>query len=188
MVDGGDVTRLLRRIREGDRDAIEDVFPLVYDELKRIARHQLARERSGHTLNTTGLVHEAYMRLMDRESIAWQDRAHFRAVASRAMRRILVDYARRRGAVKRGGGMNRLTLEENHIVIDDQAELLLSLDQALDRLAHRSQRLSTVVEYRFFGGLLEEEIAEVLQISARTVRRDWVKARAWLFKEMYADN
>ena len=182
-----DVTEILHRIEPGDPSAAAKLLPLVYDELRRLAAQKMTQEDPGQTLQATALVHEAYIRLMDRESIAWQDRAHFRAVASRAMRRILIDYARRRGAAKRGGGMNRLTLEENHIVIDDQAELLLSLDQALERLARRSQRLSTVVEYRFFGGLMEEEIAEVLQISPRTVRRDWVKARAWLFKEMYAD-
>jgi RNA polymerase sigma factor (TIGR02999 family) len=188
MTGSGEVTRLLRRIREGQNGAIDEVFPVVYEELKAIARRHLARERSGHTLNTTALVHEVYLKLMDRDTIPWQDRAHFRAVASRAMRRILVDYARRRKAQKRGGGGSRLTLDDGHIAVDDQAELIVSLDQAMERLAQLDERLCTVVEYRFFGAMQEEEIAEVLQVSSRTVRRDWVKARAWLFKELYPED
>lgn len=184
----GEFTRLLVRARDGDRDALDEIVPFVYEELKQIAHRHLRKERSDHTLTTTGLVHEAYLKLVRHENMAWQDRAHFRAVAAQAMRRILVDYARRRNARKRGGRSRPITLDENTIVVDEQAEMLISLDTALDRLNTLSERLCRVVEYRFFGGMTEEEIAEVMQVSDRTVRRDWVKARAWLFKELHPED
>ena len=187
MTKSHEVTQLLHELRGGDEAAIGKLVPLVYEDLRRIARRQLLGERSDHTLSTTALVHEAYFRLVDLDRVEWQDRAHFCAVAAQAMRRILVDYARRRNAQKRGGGQSHLSLDENRIAVDDQAELVLSLDQALTRLAALDERLALVVEYRYFGGLNEEEAAEVLGVSARTVRRDWSKAKAWLFKELYAD-
>ena len=187
MARSHEVTRLLHELRGGDRAAINKLVPLIYEDLRRIARRQLLRERVGHTLSTTALVHEAYFRLVDLERVEWQDRAHFCAVAAQAMRRILVDYARRRNAQKRGGQQPHLSLDENRVAVDDQAELVLSLDEALTRLSALDERLSQVVEYRYFGGLTEEEAAEVLGVSARTVRRDWSKAKAWLFKELYPE-
>ena len=187
MARSHEVTRLLLELRDGNENVVNELIPLVYDELRRIARHQLVGERADHTLSTTALVHEAYFRLVKLDQIEWQDRAHFCAIASQAMRRILVDHARRRNAQKRGGSQPHLSLDENRIAVDDQAELILSLDQALTRLSALDERLAQVVEYRYFGGLTEEEAAEVLEVSPRTVRRDWKKAKAWLFKELYPD-
>ncbi|NNE46579.1 MAG: sigma-70 family RNA polymerase sigma factor [Rhodothermales bacterium] len=184
----GELTRMLARARNGDEDAFDAIVPYVYDELTLIARRHLRRERSGHTLNTTALVHEAYLKLVDRVNIDWRDRAQFRAVAAQAMRRILVDYARRRNAKKRGGKNKPLTLDEQTIAVEAQAEMLVMLDQAMTRLAAVSPRLCRVVEYRFFGGLADDEISALLEVSERTVRRDWVKARAWLFKELYPEH
>jgi RNA polymerase sigma factor (TIGR02999 family) len=182
-----EVTALIRDLRAGEAGVVDHVFPVVYDELRAIAHRHLIRERSGHTLSTTALVHEAYERLVDQTRVEWQDRAHFCAVAAQAMRRILIDYARRRQAKKRGGKQQPLSLDEVRVGVDEQATMLLSLDQALTRLAALNDRLARVVELRFFGGLTEEEAAEVLGVSTRTVRRDWVKAKAWLFKELYPD-
>lgn len=182
-----EVTALIQELRAGEDNVVERVFPVVYDELRRIAHRYLVRERSGHTLSTTALVHEAYERLVDQSRVEWQDRAHFCAVAAQAMRRILIDYARRRQAQKRGGRQQPLSLDEARLGVDEQATLLLSLDQALTRLGALNDRLARVVELRFFGGLTEEEAAEVLGVSVRTVRRDWVKAKAWLFKALYPD-
>lgn len=187
MIDSQDVTSLLQHLRAGDRTVVDELFPLVYNELRHIAHRFLARERKGHTLQTTALVHEAYFRLVDQRKVAWQDRAHFCAVASQAMRRILVDYARRRQAKKRGGKQAPVSLDERRIAVEEHADFLVSLDQALARLQVLNDRLSQVVEFRFFGGLTEEETAEVLQVSTRTVRRDWVKAKTWLFKELYQE-
>jgi RNA polymerase sigma factor (TIGR02999 family) len=178
---------MLLNLRGGDRSVVDGLYPVVYDQLKQIAHSLLLHERDGHTLSTTALVHEAYFRLIDQTRVQWQDRAHFCAVAASAMRRIVVDLARRRQAVKRGGKLRPLPLDEVHLAINEEAELVLSLDEALTRLGCLSERLSQVVECRFFGGLTEEETAEVLQISSRTVRRDWLKAKAWLFKELYPD-
>lgn len=182
-----DVTMLLADLRAGDASVVDRILPIVYDELKGIAHGVLRHERSGQTLSTTALVHEAYFRLVDQTRVQWQDRAHFCAVAATAMRRIVVDYARRRTALKRGGNLQPLPLDEARIAIDDQAALVLSLDQALTRLSSLNERLCHVVECRYFGGLTDKETAEVLQISTRTVRRDWIKAKAWLFKEIYPD-
>jgi RNA polymerase sigma factor (TIGR02999 family) len=161
--------------------------PLVYDELRRIAHRQLASERSGHTLSTTALVHEAYLRLVDQKRVQWSDRAHFFAIATRAMRRILVDYARRHRALRRGRGQRPVSLEDSavgSVAAADRAEELIALDEALDRLATLDERLCRVVECRFFGGLTEVETATVLGVTARTVARDWVKARGWLYQEL----
>jgi RNA polymerase sigma factor (TIGR02999 family) len=179
-----EVTRLLQRLRAGDADARERLFPLVYEELRQVARRALRRERPDHTLRPTELVHEAFLKLGAAEG-PWQDRAHFLGVAARAMRQILVDHARRRLAGKRGGGMVPTTLEDIGSDEGLPPEEVLALDAALDRLEQMDARLRSLVEYRFFGGLSDREIAELLQVSERTVNRDWAKARAWLHKEVY---
>ncbi len=179
-----DITGLLLAWRGGDGSAFDRLFPLVYDELRRIAHRQLGRERPDHTLGTTALVHEAYLRLVDQTRAQLTDRAHFFAVAARAMRRILVDYARRHRAAKRGGAAAAVSLDDNTVVADQRSDVLLALDEALTRLAEIDGRLSRVVECRFFGGLTEDETADALGITARTVRRDWVKAKRWLSREL----
>ena len=185
------VTDLLAAWRRGENDALDRLLPLVYDELRRVASRQLGREATGHTLDTTALVHETYLRIVDQNRVEWADRAHFFAIAARAMRRVLLDHARRHHARKRGGGILPSTFEEltpggsnGDADADDRAETLIALDEALDGLATVDARLSRVVECRFFGGLTEEETAEALGITARTVRRDWVKAKAWLAQAM----
>lgn len=175
-----DITGLLLAWRGGDPTALDRLFALVYDELRRIAHHQLGRERNEHTLGTTALVHEAYLKLVDQTRAKYEDRSHFFAVAARAMRRILVDYARRHRALKRGGAPARVSLSDATLVADERADTLVALDEALTGLAEVDERLCRVVECRFFGGLTEEETAEALAVTARTVRRDWVKAKGWL--------
>jgi RNA polymerase sigma factor (TIGR02999 family) len=149
-----------------------------------MAHDVLRGEREGHTFATTDLVHEAYLRLVERSEVEWQDSSHFFAVASRAMRRILVDYARKRGAVKRGSAPRKVPLMDEVLSIDERADTLLALDEALTRLGTVNERLARVVEYRFFGGLTEDQTAQILQLTPRTVRRDWVKARGWLYTEL----
>jgi RNA polymerase sigma factor (TIGR02999 family) len=166
---------------------LEQLFPIVYEELRGVARRQLRRVEAGHTLSTTALVHEAYLKLAAGSHPAWADRAHFLGVAARAMRQILVDYARRHSAAKRGGAWARVTLDDSEVAIDSQAESLLALDEALTRLATLDERLGRVVECRFFGGMTEEETAATLGVTPRTVRRDWVKARLWLYDSLHAD-
>lgn len=178
------ITICLRQWREGDAIAKERLFELVYEQLRHMAHQALRKERDDHTLATTDLVHEAYMRLVDQSNVEWQDSSHFFAVASRAMRRILVDYARKRGAAKRGSAPRRVPLMEETLSLDEQAGTLLALDEALTRLHSVDERLAQVVEYRFFGGLTEEQTAQILSVTARTVRRDWVKARGWLYHEL----
>ncbi|HEY2289860.1 MAG TPA: sigma-70 family RNA polymerase sigma factor [Thermoanaerobaculia bacterium] len=182
----GEVTRLLAAARQGDGGAMDRLMPLVYDELRAVARRQLRRLRPGQTLDTTALVHEAYLRLVDQTAAAWQDRAHFLSVAGVAMRHILVDAARRRIAKKRGGEGLRITFDELRPGQDGtdasrRAVEILDLDEALTSLAARNERLRRLVELRFFAGLTEEETAQTLGTSERTVRRDWLKARAFLF-------
>ena len=188
MTDREQVTDLLVQARDGQPGAMERLFPLVYDELRWIAHQQLRRERPGHTLGTTGLVHETYLKLVDQARVQWQDRAHFFRVASWAMRRILVDYARRSGALRRGGGLRRVSINAEggagEASIAEREEALVAVDEALERLAGVSERLSQVVECRYFGGLTAEETAEALGVSPRTVERDWVKARSWLRVEL----
>jgi RNA polymerase sigma factor (TIGR02999 family) len=162
---------------------MERLYPLVYDELRRIAGRAFRGERSDHTLGTTGLVHETYVRLIDQTRVEWRDRGHFLAVAAGAMRRILVDYARRNRAARRGGGSVRFTLDAD-VPAAERGEMLLALDEALERLDGVDRRLSQVVECRYFGGLTEQETADVLGVTRRTVQRDWVKARGWLYLEM----
>lgn len=177
-----DITTRLRAWGAGEPSAREQLFPLVYDELRRIAHRQLRRERPGHTLDTTALVHEAYFRLVGQASAEWTDRSHFFAVAAVAMRRILVDYARRYRAEKRGDAPQRVSLTDTMLVAEARADTLLAVDEALTELARIDPRLSRVVECRFFAGLTEEETAEILGVTARTVRRDWTKAKGWLHR------
>ncbi len=177
-----DITGLLLAWRAGDRDALDRLFPLVYEQLRGIAHRQLKGERPERTLDTTGLVHEAYLKLVNQTRVQWADRAHFFAVAARAMRRILVDQARRRGALKRGAAPRRVSLTDLPVAIEERADTLIALDEALTELAGVDERLSRVVECRFFGGLTEDETAEALGVTARTVRRDWTKAKGWLHR------
>jgi RNA polymerase sigma-70 factor (ECF subfamily) len=178
------VTQLLRAWGDGDESALEHLTPLVYKELHGLARRHMSRENEGHTLQATALIHEVYLRLVEFQSVRWQDRAHFYAVCSRLMRRILVDFARSRASLKRGGNEHKLTLEEGLIVSADVPAQFLDLEEALIKLAQEDPRKSTVVELRFFGGLKVKEIAEVLKVSPDTVMRDWSMARAWLLREM----
>ncbi|MBW3534171.1 MAG: sigma-70 family RNA polymerase sigma factor [Gemmatimonadetes bacterium] len=180
----GDATRLLRRVRDGDGEALDRLVAMVYGDLRQVAARQLRHERQDHTLHATALVHEAYVRLAGGDGLDVTDRTHFLAVAARAMRQVLVDHARRRNAAKRGGGWTRTTLTSGDAVLDVDAAELLALDRALDELDERQRQ---VVEMRFFGGMEEEEIGAFLGVSSRTVRRDWVKARAWLYRSMYPD-
>ena len=163
---------------------MDALIPLVYQELRQLAHRQLAGERRGHTLNTTALVHEAYFKLVDQQRVGWQNRAHFFAIASQAMRRILINYANSRLAEKRGSGQPLATFDERSVVREARAEELVALDETLSELAKLNERQSKVVEYQFFGGLTHEEIAEVLSVSVPTVRRDWRLARAWLSREL----
>jgi RNA polymerase sigma factor (TIGR02999 family) len=179
----GDVSTLLRAWTDGDRHALERMTPLVYEELHRLAKHYMRRERPGHSLQTTALVNEAYMRLVDYKRMQWQDRAHFFAVAAQLMRRILVERARRRN-LKRGGGVVHVSLDEAAAVGGNRPEDLVALDDAMNALARFDPRKVQVVEMRFFGGLSLEETAEVLKISSVTVRRDLRTAKAWLYREI----
>jgi RNA polymerase sigma factor (TIGR02999 family) len=167
-----------------DPAAAESFFPVLYEELRRIAHRQLAVEREGHTLSTTALVHETYVKLADQTRALFTSRAHFLAVASRAMRRILVTHARKVQSQKRGGGWRHIDLEQVDIPVDDRADALVALDAALDRLSAFNPRLGQVVECRFFGGMTEEETAVALGVTERTVRRDWVKAKGWLLRDL----
>jgi len=186
MADPGEVTQLLVAFREGNRGAFDRLVPLVYDDLRRIARAHLKRAGGDRTLNTTGLVHEAYLRLVDQTQAQWEDRNHFLAVCAVAMRQIVISDARRRAAAKRGGGEKQVTLDEGRVSEERNAEWLISLDRALDRLADRNERLARVVECRYFAGLTEEETAAALGSSLRTVQRDWMRARAWLREDLGA--
>ncbi len=179
-----EITQLLRAWSAGDSQALEKLTPLVYGELHRTAERYMARERPGHTLQTTALVHEVYVRLVDVGKVDWQDRAHFLAVCARLMRRILTDFARARRTRKRGGDTPELSLDEKLYVTSEPAADLVALDDALNRLAGVDERKSEVVELRFFGGLTEEETAGVLKVSEETVKRDWRLAKLWLLREM----
>jgi len=179
-----DVTDLLLHIPGGGRQAVDRLLPLVYDELRQVAHRLRLRENSGHTLTTTALVHESYLRLVDQRRVAWADRAHFFAVAAMAMRRILIDYARRQKASKRGGGTRPLPLDDAIALADERAQEMLALDDALTRLAALNERLARVVECRFFGGLTTEETAAALAVTPRTIERDWAKAKSWLYQEL----
>lgn len=173
-------TDVLTELRTDTQQALDQVVALTYQELRAIAHHRLAVRARGGTLSTTGLVHEAYLKLVDQSRAGWQDRAHFLALASLAMRHVLVDRARERGTLKRGGARRQITLDDEALAVEDQPEVLLQLDEALDRLATVEPRLARVVECRFFGGLTEQETADALGLTTRTVQRDWVKARVLL--------
>lgn len=179
-----ELTHLLLAWRQGEREALNELIPVIYEELRRIAHNHIRGERKGHTLQTTALVNEAYLRLLDCSRVNWQNRAHFLAVSAQLMRRILIDYARSRGYQKRGGAMERITLQESQIVSEGRDPDLLELDEALRALAAVDARKCQVVELRFFGGLTAEETAEVLGVSPDTVQRDWRLARTWLAREM----
>ena len=167
-----------------DDDAIAPLVPLVYDELRRIARRQLRNERTGHTLTTTALVHESYLKLAEQTRAVFHDRIHFLAVASQAMRRILIDYARGHRAARRGGDQQRVDLDDATLAAVEQSESLIALNEALGRLEKLDPRQSRVVECRFFGGMTEQETATALGVTERTVRRDWIKAKLWLYAEL----
>lgn len=181
----GEVTRVLAAWQAGESDALERLLPLVYDELKAVARRQLARSRGARPLlDTTALVHEVYLKLTAQTRLSLRDRAHFLGVAGRAMRQLLVDRARRRLAEKRGGDQPTVALAGRELPVESQAETVLALEQALERLATAHERSVRVVECRFFAGLTEEETAEALDVSVRTVQRDWLLARGWLRREL----
>jgi len=181
------ITHLLGQLQEGDSRAVDRLLPLVYDQMRAMAGKQLRFERADHTLNATALVHEAYLKLVDQNRMQWQNRAHFLAIAAQAMRRILINYANARRAEKRGGGEPVVTFNEELFKQDARADDLVALDAALDKLKELNERQAKVVEFRFFGGLTQEEIAEVLKVSPPTVQRDWRLARAWLSRELSGD-
>ena len=185
MTGSEDVTEVLVALRDGEVGAWDRLFDLLYDDLKKVARAQLRRLRPGQTLNTTGLVHEAYLKCVDQTRVELNDRGHFYAVAARAMRQILVDYARRLSRGKRGGGVPPLELDEERLRDHrDDAEQILAVDDALNKLAKHSSRQAKIVEYRYFIGLTEEEIGDLLSVTSRTVRNEWTRARAWLHEAM----
>ena len=177
-----EVTQLLVEWRGGDERALERLFPLVQPELHRLAHHYMSRERAGHTLQTTAILNEAYLRLVDDTKLPWQNRTHFVAAAAQLMRRIMVDHARERRALKRGGGALKVTLDEAVLVTEARSEELLALDEALETLTAQDPRKSQIVELRYFGGLTVDETAEFLEVSPRTVEREWTMARAWLYR------
>jgi RNA polymerase sigma factor (TIGR02999 family) len=181
---GAELTSILDRIRSGDSRAQEELWPLVLDELRRMAMTHLRRERTDHTLQPTALVNEVFLKMTGGQTMDWKNRAHFFAIASKAMRRILVDHARGHGRVKRGGDWQRVELDAGILYEPERSWLLVGLDEALDRLATWDPRQSSIVEMRFFGGLSDEEIGEALGISSRTVKRDWLFAKAWLWDQI----
>jgi RNA polymerase sigma factor (TIGR02999 family) len=178
------VTLLLDRFSQGNEEATAELLPLIYAELRRQAARYLRQERPGHTLQPTALVHEAYVKLIEQRNVRWQNRSHFFGIAAQAMRRILIDHARTRGRTKRGGGMAKVELEDNHAIQEAASVDVLALDQALTRLAQLDERQARIVELRYFGGLGLEETAQVLDLSTATVKRDWTMARAWLFSQL----
>jgi RNA polymerase sigma factor (TIGR02999 family) len=179
-----DVTELLHAWSQGDREALDRLMPLVYGELKRMAHRYLGRERGGHALQTTALVHEAYLKLVDQSRAQWQNRAQFFGVAAQLMRRILVDHARARDAAKRGAGAAPLSLDQTPTLAAEPEQDIVGLDQALTRLSELDPRQGRIVELRFFGGLSVEEAAEVLSLSPATIKREWAMAKAWLYREL----
>lgn len=178
------ITQLLAEWSDGNQSALDELYPLVYEELHRLARRYMSRERKGHTLQTTALINEAYVRLVDQRNVHWANRSHFFAISAQIMRRILIDHARRYAYAKRGGGAQQVSLEEVAIVAREQGSELVRLDEALKGLAKMDPRRCHVVELRYFGGLSNEEIAGVLKISENTVTRDWNMARAWLYQQL----
>jgi len=186
-VDGANssnITQILKKATSGDDSAVRHLMPLVYNELRALAESYLRHERSDHTLQATALVHEAYVRLIKQDEVEWQNRAHFFAVASQAIRRILVDHARARQRGKRGGGLQRVRLDEDVAVLEERDLDLVALDESMEKLAGLNERQARIVELRFFGGLTLKEVAEFLGVSPRTVDGDWSMARAWLRREL----
>ena len=183
----GDITKLLQSFGDGDPDALGELLPRVYDELRGRAAVYLRSQRAGHTLEATALVHEVYLRLINQKEARWQDRAHFYAVAATAMRQILVDHAKRQRRIKRGGDLRRVPLEDNLVVSADPSLDLVELDDALSRLGENDERMARVVELRFFAGMSVDECAAVLGIGSATVKRDWDFARTWLLREITGD-
>ena len=183
-----DVTSLLKKLSEGNQDAAHQLIPVIYQELHRLAAGHLRYERPDHTLQPTALVHEAYIKLVAQRNTDWQSRAHFFAVASKLMRRILVDYARRHLRAKRGGGQEKLALDDVLLVSTERPDNMLALDESLTRLEKLDARQGRIVELRYFGGLKIEEVAEILSISPTTVRREWTSAKAWLYGELKERN
>ena len=179
-----EITQLLAEWSGGNQSALDELYPLVYDELHRLARRYMNRERKGHTLQTTALINEAYVRLVDQKNVHWANRSHFFAISAQIMRRILIDHARRHAYAKRGGGAQQVSLEEAATVARDQGKELLRLDEAIKSLSEMDPRRGQVVELRYFGGLNNEEIAGVLNVSENTVTRDWNMARAWLYQQL----
>lgn len=182
-----DITGLLNAYSSGDQSALDQLIPIIYHQLRALAHHHLRNERTDHTFVTTALVHEAYLKLAELNQIQWQDRSHFMAMASRAMRRLLVDYAHKRNAQKRGGGAQQVELEDVMLVSDDNIDDILALHHALQRLEELDARKSLVLEYRYFGGLTNDEIKDALGVSLATVKRDMMFSRAWLAKELKGD-
>jgi RNA polymerase sigma-70 factor (ECF subfamily) len=182
------VTMLLKQISSGNQNAVAELVPLLYDELRKMASRYLQRERPGHTLQATALVHEAYLRLVDQKDVEWQNRSHFFGVAAQQMRRILVDYARAHHAAKRGGPLPKISLEEALVISEERTGDLLELDEALTRLASIDAQQVRIIELRFFAGLTVEETAKVLGISPATVKREWTTAKAWLAREIQREH
>ncbi len=179
-----EITQLLAEWSDGNQNALDDLYPLVYDELHRLARRYMSKERKGHTLQTTALINEAYVRMVDQRNVRWANRSHFFAISAQIMRRILIDHARRQAYAKRGGGARQVSLDETAMVVQGDLSEFLRLDEALKSLAEMDPRRSQVVELKYFGGLNNDEIAEVLKISKNTVIRDWNMARAWLHRQL----
>lgn len=180
-----DITQLLLDWREGNKSALDDLMPLVYDELRRLASRYMRGQKAGHTLQTTALVNEVYLKLVDSSRVRWKDRTHFFAISAQLMRRILVDSARSRNSKKRGGEIQKVELDDEAVAVVTEDKIdLIALDESLKELAELSPRQSKVVELKYFGGLNEPEIADALEVSTRTVKRDWSVARAWLFRKM----
>ena len=179
-----EITQLLAEWSDGNQSALDELYPLVYDELHRLARRYMSRERKDHTLQTTALINEAYVRMVDQKNVNWANRSHFFAISAQIMRRILIDHARRHAYAKRGGGAQQVSLEEVAAIVPNQGRELVRLDEALKILAERDPRRCQVVELRYFGGLNNEEIAGVLHVSENTVTRDWNMARAWLYQQL----
>lgn len=179
-----DATQLLIDGRQGHKEALDQLMPLVHDELREIAHRLLQKRPAGHMLTTTALVHEAYLKLIDQSRVEWTDQAHFQALSARVMRQILIDYFRKQTAEKRGGEAPTLSLEEGRIPVDQRGETLLALDEALARLSEQDPRKGQIVMYQFYGGMTQRAIADVLDVSTRTIRREWRKARAWLAREL----
>ena len=179
-----EITQLLAEWSDGNQSALDELYPLVYEELHKLARRYMSRERKGHTLQTTALINEAYVRLVDQRNVHWANRSHFFAISAQIMRRILIDHARRHAYAKRGGGAQQVSLEEVAIVAAEKSAEIIRLDEALKILAKMDPRRCHVVELRYFGGLSNEEIAGVLKVSENTVTRDWNLARAWLYQQL----